>query len=801
NFTRSSLVPISIHKNLYQKKECKSESQSQTMSLTSNTATLMHLLKGNIGTGILAMPSAFANSGLLVGTLGLPLMGLIAVHCMHLLINAHIKLCAKFSSTFLDYDEVAEKAFLAGPKFFRNKSKLARKTVILFLLITQLGFCCIYCLFVAENIREFIKGISKERIDIDVKVLLLFELPFMILFNYIHRLKHLAIASTIANGLQITGFFIVFYNLFQNLPSVESRPQTANLSRLPLYFGTAIYAFEGIGLVLPLQKDMIEPSAFPGLCGVLNTGMVIVTCLYVGMGFFGFLKFGNQVKGSVTLNLPSTPLYETVQLMFSLAIFLSYALQLYVPINIIWPFIKRTYNLSETSRRTQILDYCLRTFLVTGTFILAAAIPKLDLFISLVGAVSSSCLALIFPPIIEIFTLWEYDIKFFRRLPKEKLFSKMSLNSNMGTLMHLLKGNIGPGLLAIPKAFSNAGLLVGTIGMPIIGFISVYSMHQLIKSHRKICEKFGCSSLDYEQIAERSFAIGPKFLQNKADFARRAVIFCLLVIQLGVCCIYVLFVAENVGEFIKGATNKKIQIDIKLLMLAQLPFLILFNFVRRLKHLAVLSVIANFLQIASIFIVFQHLFTNLPPSWTRPATADITRLPLYFGTAIYSFEGIGLVIPLQKDMKQPEAFGGLCGVLNTGMTMLSCLFIAMGFFGFLKFGDDVKASITLNLPPTPLYQAVQLSFAIAVFLTYTLQLYIPINIICPYFRKKFNLEDDCLKSTVFENCLRATIVCGTCEYRSYFNLVFNSKLKLLSLLRMIIAALRKNLTLPAHIYA
>ncbi|CAG2122159.1 unnamed protein product, partial [Medioppia subpectinata] len=171
--------------------------------------------------------------------------------------------------------------------------------------------------------------------------------------------------------------------------------------------GTAIYAFEGIGLVLPLQKEMREPDSFGGSVGVLNTGMTVVACLYTAVGFFGYLKFGDKVLGSITLNLPAEPLYETCRLMFALAIFLSYAIQFYVPFNIIWPSVQYRFKLKADTKKTRFVELLLRAFLVASTFALAAAIPRLDLFISLVGALSSSCLALIFPPIIELATKWD----------------------------------------------------------------------------------------------------------------------------------------------------------------------------------------------------------------------------------------------------------------------------------------------------------------------------------------------------------------------------------------------------------
>lgn len=210
-------------------------------------------------------------------------------------------------------------------------------------------------------------GLSDQKIDLDVHVYMIILLPLVILLNLIKSLKHLSVASAVANLLQCTGLLIVFYNLLQDLPKTWERPAFVDITKFPLYMGTAIYAFEGIGLVLPLQKEMKEPDAFGGVFGVLNTGMSIVASLYIAIGFFGYLKFGEAAKGSITLNLPPEPLYETCRLMFAIAIFLSYAIQFYVPFNIIWPWVQERYRLKSDTQRTNIIELCLRASLVTIT--------------------------------------------------------------------------------------------------------------------------------------------------------------------------------------------------------------------------------------------------------------------------------------------------------------------------------------------------------------------------------------------------------------------------------------------------
>lgn len=146
---------------------------------------------------------------------------------------------------------------------------------------------------------------------------------------------------------------------------------------------------------------MKTPKSFGGNLGVLNRSMIVIIFLYVGMGFFGYLKYGSDIKGSITLNLPQNELYVinddcvTINLhiyinikmklfyqinndnhencrpaqlakgMLAFGIYITHALACYVAIDITWNdyVLKRV----ENSPRKLLWEYVVRTLLVLVT--------------------------------------------------------------------------------------------------------------------------------------------------------------------------------------------------------------------------------------------------------------------------------------------------------------------------------------------------------------------------------------------------------------------------------------------------
>ncbi|KAJ8028001.1 Proton-coupled amino acid transporter 1 [Holothuria leucospilota] len=360
-----------------------------------NLQAMMHLMKGNIGTGLLGLPFAVKHAGILVGPLGLILMAVICISCMYQLVKTSKRLCHQLGFETLDYADVAENAFnYGGVSFFHGRGYIGSSIVNIFLMITQLGFCCVYFIFMAENIREIYVYFYTDVIDKRFFILMLY-IPVM-LICFIKNFDELAPFSMGAIFLTVVGIAIIYEHLISLL--LQEKPKGTTLAadpiEYPYFFGSAIYSFEGIGVVLPLENKMKKPEQFTF---VLVVGMILVSILYTSMGLLGYLAIGDALQDTITLDLPDDLFYEFVKLIFVAAIFVTYAVQFYVPADVLWPFVKRHIPY----RYHGVGNYLFRAALVFFTLVLAVVIPQLANFITLIGAFSSSALALILPPFLE----------------------------------------------------------------------------------------------------------------------------------------------------------------------------------------------------------------------------------------------------------------------------------------------------------------------------------------------------------------------------------------------------------------
>jgi hypothetical protein len=144
------------------------------------------------------------------------------------------------------YGQIAETAM--GPR--------ARTYIQVSLVLVQSGFALTYYVFVARNIHVIITTYHPDAaITVPVLILLLafLQIPFSQMRS-LQRLSYTNTLSCILIGICCT-YMLVFS--FHKLATQGAKPlPICELDHAPMMVGISVFAFEGIGLLLPLRQSL-----------------------------------------------------------------------------------------------------------------------------------------------------------------------------------------------------------------------------------------------------------------------------------------------------------------------------------------------------------------------------------------------------------------------------------------------------------------------------------------------------------------------------------------------------------------
>ncbi|SCV99525.1 LAFE_0A05072g1_1 [Lachancea fermentati] len=343
------------------------------------------LLKAFVGTGVLFLPRAFHNGGWAFSTVCLLFCGVVSFYCFLLLINTKDKLHVN------GYGDLG--AAIYGPTM--------RYAILGSVVLSQIGFVAAYAVFTATNLQVFFANVFNW--NFPMSTWLLAQLLFYIPLSLTRSIAKLSSTALLADLFIVLGLLYVYYYSGQYVVQHGIAAETMlamNKDDWTLFIGTAIFTYEGIGLLIPIQESMKQPEKFSKcLLGV----MLGVSVAFISCGLLCYSAFGSSVKTVILLNFPEDSiLTASVELLYALAIMLSTPLQLFPTIRILeTSLFPKNASGKHNPRVKWMKNYFRVAIVLANMFIAWIGANDLDKFVSLVGSFACIPLIYIYPPLLH----------------------------------------------------------------------------------------------------------------------------------------------------------------------------------------------------------------------------------------------------------------------------------------------------------------------------------------------------------------------------------------------------------------
>lgn len=138
------------------------------------------LLKSFVGTGVLFLPKAYLNGGMLFSNLVLLGVAALSYYCFILLVTTRLRVEASFGD-------------MGGILY----GKWLRTLILSSVALSQIGFVSAYIVFTSENLQAFILAVSKCRTFIDIKLMVLMQLIIFLPLSLVRDISKLGMTALI----------------------------------------------------------------------------------------------------------------------------------------------------------------------------------------------------------------------------------------------------------------------------------------------------------------------------------------------------------------------------------------------------------------------------------------------------------------------------------------------------------------------------------------------------------------------------------------------------------------------------
>ncbi|KAL2522161.1 Amino acid transporter ANTL1 [Forsythia ovata] len=359
--------------------------------LSSRPKTFANVFIAIVGAGVLGLPYTFKKTGWLTGVIMIFSVGFLTYHCMMLLVYTRRRL-----ETHLKFPKISS----FGDLGFAVCGPIGRFAVDAMILLSQAGFCVSYTIFVANTLAFILNHSSSANpnpriLGFSPKAVYIWScFPFQLGLNSIPTLTHLAPLSIFADVVDIGAMGIVMVE--DVLIFLKNRPVLQAFGGFNTFFyglGVAVYAFEGIGMVLPLETETKDKNSFGK---VLGLSMAVISLMFGVFGALGYFAFGEETKDIITTNLGQGLVSSLVQLGLCINLFFTFPLMM----NPVYEVIERRFWEGR---------YCLwlRWVMVFLVSLVALLVPNFADFLSLVGGSVCVVLGFVLPSLFHLLVFKE----------------------------------------------------------------------------------------------------------------------------------------------------------------------------------------------------------------------------------------------------------------------------------------------------------------------------------------------------------------------------------------------------------